>query len=65
MTNFYLSIVIQSMTAQNLVGQTQKDGWIKKFGEPINWEGQILNWMGQCPADPLVVPPLAYMHPLP
>ena len=34
------------MTAQNLVGQTQKNGWAKKLGGPINWVDQILNWVG-------------------
>ena len=40
------------MTAQNLVGQTQKSGLAKKLGGLINWLGQTLNWVGQSPAGP-------------
>ena len=46
------------MTAPKLDGLNTKWVWVKKLGGPINWVGQTLNWVGQCPADPLVSPPL-------
>ena len=49
------------MTAQNLVGKTQKSGWAKKLGGPINWLGQTLNWVGQCPAGPPIAPLLTVL----
>ena len=41
------------MTAQSLVGQTQKSGWAKKLDEPINWMGLTLNgWASARQANP-------------
>ena len=35
----------------------QKSELAKKLDRPINWVGQTLSWMGQCPAGPPAAPP--------
>ena len=58
--NYYSTIetIIIFLDHKKTGGLNTKSGWAKKLDGSINWVGQTLNWMGQCPAGQPIAPPL-------
>ena len=58
--NYYSTIeTINIFLDHKKTGGLNTKKWVaKKLDGSINWLGQTLNWMGQCPAGQPIAPPL-------